>query len=105
MQKIACAMGFEMDFAVDPRVRTGIQIGVQTGRKASDRRLTGCEGGDSFFGASGDRTGLRQTAKPLISGSFRAENVSWGAQRGTSLAPERFFWEATPSGVHPKTRK
>ena len=25
MQKIASAMGFEMDFAVDPRVRTGIQ--------------------------------------------------------------------------------
>jgi hypothetical protein len=33
---------------VDPRVRTGIQIGVQTVRRASGRRLTGCEGSDSF---------------------------------------------------------
>ena len=105
MQKIASAMGFEMDFVVDPRVRTGIQIGVQTVRKASGRQLTGCEGGDSFFGATGDRTRLRQTAKQLISGSFLAENVCWGAQRGVSPAPERFFWESTPSGVHPKTRK
>ena len=30
MREIACAMGFEMDAVVDPRVRTGIQIGVQT---------------------------------------------------------------------------
>ena len=105
MQKIACAMGFEMDAVVDPRVRTGIQIGVQTVRKARDRRLTGCEGGDGFFGSTGDRTRLRQTSNPLFSGSFLAENVCWGAQRGASLAPERFFWESTPSGVHPKTRK
>jgi hypothetical protein len=31
----------EVDAVVDPRVRTGIQIGVQTVRKASGRRLTG----------------------------------------------------------------
>ena len=48
MREIASANGFEMDAVVDPRVRTGIQIGVQTGRKARDRRLTGCEGGDGF---------------------------------------------------------
>ena len=86
MQLTASAIGLGMDAVVDPRVRTGIQIGVQTVRKASDRRLTGCEGGDGFFGASGDRTGLRQTANPLFSGSFLAENVCWGAQRGASLA-------------------
>ena len=104
-RNVQAASGAEVDTVVDPRVRTGVQIGVQTVRKASDRRLTGCEGGDSFFGSTGDRTGLRQTSNPLFSGSFLAENVCWGAQRGISLAAERFFWEATPSGVHPKTRK
>ena len=105
MWKTTRAIGLGMDAVVDPRVRTGIQIGVQTVRKARDRRLTGCEGGDGFFGSTGDRTRLRQTSNPLFSGSFLAENVCWGAQRGASLAPERFFWESTPSGVHPKTRK
>ena len=104
-RNVQAASGAEVDTVVDPRVRTGVQIGVQTVRKASDRRLTGCEGGDSFFGSTGDRTGLRQTSNPLFSGSFLAENVCWGAKRGASLAPERFFWESTPCGVHPKTRK
>ncbi len=43
------------------------------------------------------------TAKPLFSGSFPAENVCWGARLGT--APERFFWEATPVGIHPEIHK
>ena len=90
-----------MDAVVDPRVRTGIQIGVQRVRKTSGRQLTGCEGGDSFFGSIDDRTGLSRNPKPLFSGSFLAENVCWGAQRGISPASERFFWEATPSGSHP----
>ena len=40
--------GFEMDFEVDPRVRTGIRIGAKAVRKTRGRRLTGYEGGDGF---------------------------------------------------------
>ena len=101
MREIASADGFGMDAVVDPRVRTGVQIGVQTVRKASGRRLTGCEGSDSFSGSSGEQTGLNETPKPLFSGSFLAENVCWGARLGTSPVSERFFWEATPRGIHP----
>jgi hypothetical protein len=101
----ANANDLRMDAVVDPRVRTGIQIGVQAVRKASGRRLTGCEGGDSFFGSSDDRTGLSRNPKPLFSGSFLAKNVCWGAQRGISLASERFFWESTPVGIHPLKQK
>ena len=94
-----------MDAVVDPRVRTGIQIGVQTVRKTSGRRLTRCEGGDSFFGSIDDRTGLSENPNPLFSGSFLAVNVYGGAQRGISLASERFFWESTPRGIHPENLK
>ena len=90
-----------MDAVVDPRVRVGIQIRVQTVRKASGRRLTELDGSDSFSGSSGEQTGLHENPKPLFSGSFLAENVCWGARRGTSPVSERFFWEATPCGVHP----
>ena len=103
MQVTASANGLGMDAVVDPRVRVGIQIGVQTVRKASGRRLTGCECSDSFSGSSGEQTGLNENPNPLFSGSFRAENVCWGAKRGTSLATGPDFWEATPSGSHPKT--
>jgi len=105
VQVTASAIGFGMDAVVDPRVRTGIQIGVQTDRKASGRRLTGLDGSDSFSGSSGEEPGLNENPKPLFSGSFPAENVCWGAKRGISLASEPFFWESTPCGVHPKTRK
>ena len=44
-----------------------------------------------------------RSAKPLFSGSFRAENVCWRAKRGTSLATGPDFWEATRSGSHPRT--
>ena len=61
-----------MDAVVDPRVRVGIQIGVQTVRKAIGRRLTGCESSDSFSGSSGEQPGLHENPNPLFSGSFRA---------------------------------
>ena len=76
--------------------------GLATGKRPSvirENTLQTCVG-DGFSGATGDRTGLRQTANPLFSGSFLAENVCWGAQRGASLAPERFFWESTPKPVN-----
>jgi hypothetical protein len=43
--------------------------------------------------------------KSLFYGSFLAENVYGGAQRGISLASERFFWESTPRGIHPEILK
>jgi len=46
-----------------------------------------------------------ESLNPLFSGSFLAENVCWGAQRGASLAAERFFWESTPVGIHPLKQK
>jgi hypothetical protein len=73
--------------------------------RSGSRRLTGCEGSDSFSGSSVEQTGLNENPKPLFSGSFLAENVCWGARRGASLASVRFFWEATPVGIHPKTHK
>ena len=105
MQKTASANDLRTDAVVDPRVRTGIQIGVQTVRKTSGRRLTRCEGGDSFFGSIDDRTGLSENPNPLFSGSFLAVNVYGGAQRGISLASERFFWESIPRGIHPEILK
>jgi len=100
---------------VDSGIQTGIQSGsrstVYTGRRRgfagiSAHRLTRQNAlrtsmRDSFFGSTGNRTRLSGNSKPLFSGSFLAENVCWGAQRGISLASERFFWESTPSGSHP----
>jgi hypothetical protein len=109
--------------AVDSMVDSGIQTGIQSGSRSrvyvgrrrgfvgiSARRLTRqnvlrTSVRDSFFGSSGNRTGLSRNPNPLFSGSFPAENVCWGAQRGISLAAERFFWESTPRGIHPETLK
>jgi|GEM_PF-2723968 len=109
--------------AVDSVVDSGIQTGIQSGSRSrvymgrrrgfagiSAHRLTRQNAlptsmRDSFFGSSGNRTGLSRNPKPLFSGSFLAVNVYGGAQRGISLASEPFFWESTPVGIHPLKRK